>query len=615
MSDRTDPEQQVSAALHTATEHTGVPTAGIDAARRRGSVRRQRQRFTIGAASAVVLAASAVTVWRLTEPPARATISPATVATTEPPPATISGFPGTTVPGFTGDPGTPVERIDPEYVWNLVQPDSAEAVAFDFTLAPGAGTTGPPYLMWSTSPGADPTGRSATITLYKSDDGIHWTPTGTSDFTEPPISHRGLSMLGDKLLAFGTAAATAAIPAGSAGEAVVEVSADGGATWSPTVLPVDIRALADSPGVINVGTNGGMAERNGTAVVIVETEPRWEAQNQQDLFITPGGVRVAIPGGNDQPTYGELQPLSQFGIDPATVAARQRPRAFVSTDGTTWEEATFPQIPDDVVPDAVGTNVFATDTGFYAIFNGYRLGYDYSQFVYTSVDGRSWTLLAESPAQTGVTGVLPDGTLVSTSSWPTPSIGLSSDGATWQRYDLSPLIEPTDGTVVHLNLNTQKVGASGITILGNVYNDPIAEAGGASLVRGTVRATVESMESGERFYDVTTGAEIIPDWERQTTDGSVDFWDADGNVIATFTSEDMNSLMQTSKPTISTLVLLHSTDGRQWSRENLSDLTGSASAGPGYIREFNGTLIVTLIDPSKRVNGLAATLVLVGTHK
>ena len=39
MSDRTDPEQQVSAALHTATEHTGVPTAGIDAARRRGSVR------------------------------------------------------------------------------------------------------------------------------------------------------------------------------------------------------------------------------------------------------------------------------------------------------------------------------------------------------------------------------------------------------------------------------------------------------------------------------------------------------------------------------------------------------------------------------------------------
>ena len=73
--------------------------------------------------------------------------------------------------------------------------------------------------------------------------------------------------------------------------------------------------------------------------------------------------------------------------------------------------------------------------------------------------------------------------------------------------------------------------------------------------------------------------------------------------------------MHTSKPTISTLVLLHSTDGRQWSRENLSDLTGSASAGPGYIREFNGTLIVTLIDPTKRVNGLAATLVLVGTHK
>jgi hypothetical protein len=614
VSDRTNPEQRVSAALHTATEHTEVPTAGIDAARHRGRTRHQRQRVAVGTTCAVVLVASAVTVWRLTEPPARDTISPETIATTEPPVTTISGIAMTTVPGFTGDPGTPVERIDPEYVWNLVQPDSAEAVSVDFTLAPGAGTTSPPYLMWSTSPGASPSGQYS-ITLYKSDDGIHWTPSGTSDFTEPDISRRGLSMLGDKLLAFGTAAATAAIPNGSAGDAVVEVSADGGATWSPTVLPVDIRTLADSPGVVDVGTNGGMAERNGTVVVVVETEPRWTAQATQDLFITPAGVRVNTLRDGAAPTYGELQPLAQFGIDPATVAARQTPRAFVSTDGDTWQEATFPQIPDDVVPDAVGMNVFATDAGFYAIFNGYRVGYAYSQFVYTSVDGRSWTMVAESSAQNGVTGVLPDGTLISTVSGPTASVGVSSDGATWQRYDLSPLIEPTDGTVVYLNLGIVRVGASGITILGNVYNDPIAEAGGQSLVHGNIRATVESVVTGLRFYDATTGEDIIPDWQRQKPDGSLDFLGPDGTVIATFTNDDMNSLMQPPKAPVYSLVLLHSTDGRQWSRENLRDLTGSANVGPGYIRDVNGSLIVTLIDSTTRVNGMATTLVLVGTHK
>lgn len=43
------------------------------------------------------------------------------------------------------------------------------------------------------------------------------------------------------MLAFGTAAATAPIPEGGAGDAVLQVSTDNGASSSPVVLPVDLR--------------------------------------------------------------------------------------------------------------------------------------------------------------------------------------------------------------------------------------------------------------------------------------------------------------------------------------------------------------------------------------
>jgi hypothetical protein len=149
--------------------------------------------------------------------------------------------------------GEPVERVDPAFVWNLVVPGSAEAIG---SLQWGIGVTEEaPYLAWSNRfraehrrqlPADPSTGRTTASTGRR-----------------PRMARSPNQRCRCGLYAQATRCSprhrrtTAAIPA-AAGDAVVDISTDQGASWEHQVLPIDLRGLAATDGVMSVGLSGGI---------------------------------------------------------------------------------------------------------------------------------------------------------------------------------------------------------------------------------------------------------------------------------------------------------------------------------------------------------------------
>ncbi len=657
---------RISKMLGDAASGLDVPTLGVSAVRRRGSIRQHRRRAGIATVSAVaLLSAGALTVQRLSNNPSPST-GPAAAPTDSEPTSTPLGTVSTAASRDPGSFGEPVQRVDSAFVWNAVEPGSAEAVT---NLVWGIGPTQEaPHFAWSTAPGPMVGGDFHPV-LYRSADGIHWSPAANGTFTEPQVSKRGFASQNGVLFAFGTAAATAAIPQGGAGDAVVDVSSDDGASWQTQVLPLDLRALAAMKGVGGVGMSGAMAAANGVVVAVAQPNVWWTASgfgrqlvmtangayeltqpgcdgpdcsptsttvvngpsatNSSDTapadtspaLTTPSGV-VPQNGEDTVPTVSNLIPYDELGIDPASVAAARAPRVFVSTNGAEFTEAEFPALPDSASANGGDVRVFTAGGAFYvtvsaATFDPTLTGnanrFSYS-LIYRSIDGVTWEDVA-TVSDRELVGVMSDGTLVGRGHTDTSTnIATSTDGKTWQMHDLRPLIDPSDGKIVNVELWSISVDDQGITAVGAMTNDPIAEAGGRSLERGGVRLELASSRSGSpRAFDVATGDEIAR--MRWDDVGGLSVLDVDGTVRATFTADDQNQLNGDGSGQTMTRVLLHSDDGVNWSRENLADLTGSQDAGPGFIRTQDGKVLVTVIDPGKRTNTMATTTVLVGTRK
>ncbi|MCE9623698.1 MAG: glycoside hydrolase [Actinomycetia bacterium] len=642
-------EAAVSDIVRHVVDLLEVPTSGLTAVSEHGTARRRRARAAVASACAVVLVGAGVlAVQQLSSTNDRAT-SPGVAPDLAPDSTTTgSGLP------VQDAAGVPVTRVDSAFVWNTVLPGSAEAIG---SLLFGIGATeGAPYLAWSTAPGFNAS-YDYVPTLYRSDDGIHWTAAGDSTFTEPDVTRRGLAVQGDTMFAFGTAAATAAIPKGGAGDAVVDISTDQGATWQPQVLPIDLRGLAATDGVQGVGLNGAMAAADGVVVVVAQPSVVWEAQNQGYMIITSqGAYRITYPtcdnavgcvattvsyngatadtasaGATDDtlPIISDLIPLSELGIDPETVEAARTPRVFVSVDGVTFTEATLPPLPDDVMAgDGFAIQATAANGMFYltipvSTFDPASASamYGNSQLVYRSADGMTWEQVGDVnsfASGQSFLGVLPNGTMVAQSYTSTGSsvIATSADGVTWVVHDLTPLIEPSDGEIVAINLWSVMVGAQGITASGAVYNDPIAEAGGRSIERDSVRLEVQSSTfSQPRAYDSESGDEFAQSSLRYMNDGGLDVMADDGSVLASFTPNELQQLQNSQEGQLFTKVLLHSDDGVNWSRENLAELAGSNDANLGFFQQLDDKVLINLIDPSQRTDDLALTMVLVGTRK
>ncbi len=664
---------RISKTLQDTASELEVPTVGVSAVRRHGSTRRHRRRAGIATVSAVaLLGAGTLAVQRLSHNPSLST-GPAAVPLSvgETTPAVIETI---STAGPNSDPGSvgePVNRVESAFVWNAVEPGSAQAISSPiFGIGP---TEQAPYLVWSTAPGRSVAGEFQPV-LYRSDDGIHWSPAASDTFTEPAVTRRGIASQNGVLFAFGTAAATAAIPKGGAGDAVVDISSDGGASWQPQVLPLDLRGLAAMDGVGGVGMSGGMAAANGVVVAVAQPTVWWDASASGELVVTAeGAYRITYPqcdssctstsvSGRDAvvdttvsadavigdtvpadtapvetlpngtvllsvddttPTLSGLIPFDEVGIDPASVAVARTPRAFVSTNGADFSEAEFPALPDSVTSNGGDMRVFTAGQAFYVTISAQTFdpslssgGYTNSTLIYRSIDGVTWESVGHGSG-VELLGVMSDGTLVARSYNPDGStdIATSIDGETWQVHDLRPLIDPSDGQIVYVDAWTVSVSDQGITIVGAMNNDPIAEAGGRSLERDGVRLEVRSVRNGGPLaYDVATGDEI-PENLLTWTNSGMSVLDNDGTTRASFTNDEVSELQGAPDGQLTTRVLLHTDDGVNWSRENLADLTGSPDAGPGFIQTHDGKVLVTVIDPTRLSNTMATTTVLVGTRK
>ncbi len=685
---------RISQVLRDTTSHLEVPTVGVSAVRRHGSVRQRRRRAGIATISAVALFGGGVlTVQRLSHNPTPTTRPAATPSTdSQLTPASIDTVPAMPVsdPATTGE---PVQRVDSAFVWNAVEPGTAEAVS---NQPWGTGSSQQaPYFAWSTAPGPSVEGEYQLV-LYRSDDGIRWHPAADGTFTEPAVSRRGFVADNNVLFAFGTAAATAAIPQGGAGDAVVDVSRDNGASWQTQVLPLDLRGLAAMDGVGGVGLSGSLAAANGIVVAIAQPSVWWKETNTGNMVITADGAYEitnpecgagcsttattivldgstvstappdtgpAVPASTNPPaltpptvgttasgdtapaetapaltvplttgpqnvddtipTLSGLIPFDELGIDPASVAAARTPRVFVSTNGADFTESPFPALPNSVVANGGDVRVFTAGGAFYVtvsvsnfdptVSGGWGGG---RSLIYRSLDGVSWSAVGDL-ADRELLGVMGDGTLVARGyADGSTNIATSTDGENWQVHDLRPLIDPTDGKIVSVDLWVVSVDEQGITVVGGMTNDPIAEAGGRSIERDGVRLEMASSRSGDPVaVDVATG-EVIPQTMWSWNDnGVLSVLDATGATRATFTTDDQNQLQGDGTGQTTTKVLLHSDDAVNWSRENLADLTGSPEVGPGSIHTQGGKVLVTLIDPTRRTNDVPTTIVLVGTRK
>ncbi|MEP7046149.1 MAG: hypothetical protein ABI949_05695 [Ilumatobacteraceae bacterium] len=660
-------EQRLADQLRRQAQSLDIVDTPLASVVRRGNQRRERRRVAVGLAAVAILSGTAIGAIQLLSQPVSHRVRPATDS--EP----GEGLPTTMLPSQSADDGalTPVTRVASDVVWNVVEPGSTKAlgsVIWDNTALAGQK---PPYLAWSSAPGKT-ANQDFVSTLYRSDDGIHWTASGGASFVQPDISMRGVGSRAGRLFAFGTAAATAPIPKGGGGDVVVDVSDDQGASWHNITLPMDLRGLSTSKGVQSVGFQGDMVvTQTGVVAVgvpVVNVDPSvYSGHNGGYIARRDGAILLDSPtcgGTSPTPTisYGGgyapadttpagatttnvvpvtaaadscangarqesgLIPWSDLGVDSTAVAQMFSPRVFVSTDGQNFVEGVFPALPDGYQLGQI--DVVATTTGYAATATLYAPTSGSLAKLYTSTDGMTWSEADMPSGQYNSTNVLPDGTIVAFGSDTTTGAAftaVSSDGVEWSKMSLGSLLDPTDGKSAMLNIGVAAAGPTGITAVGSINVDAAVEAGGFSIEKDGVRLTMTSSSYQSLVAtDIATGAEL-GSWDGRkppaadaalTNDDQGGFvvHAEDGSVRVTFGPDDMQSLyINGSTPKG---VVLHSADGINWSRDDVKQLVGFDSYGATRLQATDTNTLISFVDVNSRdAKGFPKTVMLVGTAR
>jgi hypothetical protein len=526
-----------------------TPVANVIA---RGRQRADHRRVAVGIAVVIALSGTVIGTVQVLSKPVSHRVQP----TTDSEPSEVA-TPNVSIVGEVPPADlTPVTRIESNMVWNMVEPDSSEALGSVIWDNSALSNQKPPYLTWSTSPGKtiSPSGNQDFIpTLYRSDDGIHWTPAGGESFTQPDISMRGVGSRNGRMFAFGTAAASAPIPNGGGGEVVVDVSDDQGASWRHIQLPVDLRGLASAAGVQSVGYQGDMVATDSSVVALgvpaVNIDPSKYPGGQGNVAYFPhrdGAVRlkfpdcsagtastiasgggytkttvgaVAVPGDTtpvdpcsaNTPQESDLIPWADLGVDPTAIATMFAPRVFVSTDGENFVEGAFPTLPDGYQMSQL--DLVASGSGFVASAMLYEPSANRPVAkLYTSPDGMTWNESDMPAGQYNSINVLPDGTIVAFGvAMPTGQsfTAVSSDGVEWSKLSLANLLDAEDGKSAQLSVWMSSAGPGGITVVAGIDTDAALEAGGFSMEKDGVRLTMtESRYQAMVATDIATGAEI-----------------------------------------------------------------------------------------------------------
>ncbi len=569
--------------------------AALDAVRHRGEQRNRRRRTTIGTLSVVAVIGTSiggiVALSRPTDPTVsnhaadeadtpspstgdaptatgdgNTTDATASDATTGPTP--IAGSAPPVAAGTAVATAVPLDLVDPQLTWNVVRPDSTQALAYPAFLS-GVSPTASPLYAWSSAPGRD-SGDSGVGTLYRSDDGITWSAVGDADLPWGTAASGVLPGSEGELFAVSTAPATASgeAPAstGSTGDSVVSTpdnsddlrfwtrDADGG--WSSTPVPLDLEVWHDVPGVL--GTTIGELSTStldhggeGSLVLLAKTRLLLDVSavsaNADGVNVTPDGVDILhydaacgdvvtettmVVGGVAGTDATEVTTVDSPCLSPTTehrdlaeLDVDQRaldeyfapPHLFVLSAAGSLAEVPF---PGEVEPGLVvsGARVIGVGDEHALLYD--ELDPTTSATVRTrlwlSADGESWEehLLPAQAAEVWSLSIgrLADGRLAGVSMWSidasSPVVFVEDGAGGWTVTDLAGALRPDDGRSATLSPNAAVVGDTGITVAALISVDPFVEHGPVSTTDGDRTITqIDAMGT----YVVTstdTGEEI-----------------------------------------------------------------------------------------------------------
>ena len=644
----------------------GTPMVEVVVAR--GRQRRTRRRATVGIVTAAgVCTASIVAVGVLSRPSDEGSVTAAPTGTDQAgssapvdtatitsasDESTTSLAPISTGPATdTADTAVPLELSPSPFVWNRVDVGESEAVSLFWGGADHAVAGDGPFVAWSTAPGRTDDYRP---TLWRSDDGQRWQPVET----DPSFVARNIAERDGTFFTYGTSPATAAE---RRSDLSIGTSTDGGLTWQQSVLPLDTTDLAQEPGVQSVGVTATSmatsaagvllsAQVNANVDIAAALPPEyrnaaWNVTEQgvqveagagcaSTMTTVVGRVAPTVAEGADTTsvTGCDVQVFgwSELGISERAAAAVMHPELilFVSTDGTTFEQIEAP----------TGFDIFWTNARLTSFGDGFAALVNDSNGIIrllSSPDGRSWSDLGDVPI--GYPESIDEwgGRLV-LSGWGGNGnrqyLAVRDTTGAWTTTDLRSFLQPGDGVLPTLGASHLSVGPTGITVIGWLVADPVAELGGVTVpLDGGITLQVADTSLGHLVYgpDGTLLAKVTYDessdpalvtpiqddtygvrWEVHT--------EAGGPVVATYSFDDINQAVTDAGvydgAPWTQLLVLHSTDGLSWSRESLDELAGAKVTSSGGIRVTGSRVIVAAnLADDRNPDGTPKQVLLVGT--
>jgi hypothetical protein len=321
----------------------------------------------------------------------------------------------------------------------------------------------------STAPGSVGDDGSAPV-LYRSTDGVEWTPTTLPDGLHPS----SIASAGQSIYAVGTAPA-----GGNANVVQLASSTTAGGTWSKVDVPLDLDSLERKYSV-KLGVSKLSVAGNGTQTVVAVAI---SAQDDVVDRLVPGGV-----------AQGQGYTVDDAGLtvyvapDKADVGAQKREIKAPEVKATyTWDELgvdttlrslilgeTRMYVSDNGGPFTSGMVLNVRSSGpLYSTTNGFRMvtsssGATDSSTVLTSIDGRTWEAdrLATTPGWVVGSGVRRDMVaLVTSAQSPADdqagTIRMQQPGGTWTEIGLTDLLHRA-GAAGDYYLSSAGVGPLGV---------------------------------------------------------------------------------------------------------------------------------------------------------